>query len=100
MEKENLRKREEAVKSAAAVSADVTVTAASPKSSNDARGQLESEPSEFLVNEKISMVHSATIPSKTFSLGTAKGVEGVECQSLGEAQMDIPRPSIEVCKSA
>ena len=99
MEKENLRRREEAARTTAAVTAVVTETAPSTRTPIDVRDQLEPEPIEPLVNDKTPTVHSASVLPTVFSLDAAKGVVGPECQSLGETQMDVPRPSIEVCQS-
>ena len=93
MEKENLRRREEAARTAV-----TTVVAPSTKTSNVVRDQLESESAEALGNDK-TPIHSAHIMPMASSLDVARGVAEAESQLSDEAQRDVPRPSIEVYQS-
>ena len=93
MERDNLRKREDAAKVSIATA---TVTPTIPESPKDESNQLKSENGDVFVNGEAGAKSSAGDAPKTSSLDPPAATDEAGQQTSSESQMDIPRPSIEV----
>jgi len=93
MERDNLRKREEAARVSTATA---TATPAIEETPQDASNQSNLETADVLVNGEAESKAGAEDAPKTSSLGPPAATDGEGHQTSSESQMDIPRPSIEV----
>ena len=97
MERDNPRKREEAARLSTAAATATPIVQETP---NQDPNQETSQNTDVLVNGEVDAKHGAKDVPKASSLTPPTATDEEGNQASSEAQMDIPRPSIEVRPNA